>query len=171
MKKISFILLGLCLIISLFSGCNGGNGSDKPLVVVSILPLAEFTEQIGGDLITVSTMVPQGADPHTFDPAPSQMIQLADASMYVKVGAGLEFELAYMDKIEAMNKDMLIVDSSKGIDLLEASEHHHHDGDDDDETGIVVFVCGLPMHGQPPKQVDMDGFTHPVCFWYFTTSA
>ena len=133
MKKFFPLFISILMIISLLTGCNGEKKSDKTLVAVSILPLEEFVEKVGGDHISVYTMIPQGADPHTFDPAPSQMAKLSEAAMYVEVGAGLEFEIAYMDKIRSMNKDMVVVDSSKGLDLLEATEHHHHDGDDDDE--------------------------------------
>jgi zinc transport system substrate-binding protein len=38
--------------------------------------------------------------------------------MYAKVGSGIEFELSYMDKIEAVNKNMLVVDCSEGIELI-----------------------------------------------------
>ena len=133
MKKFFPLFISILMIISLLTGCNGEKKSDKTLVAVSILPLEEFVEKVGGDHISVYTMIPQGADPHTFDPAPSQMAKLSEAAMYVEVGAGLEFEIAYMDKIRSMNKDMVVVDSSKGLDLLEATEHHHHDGDDDDD--------------------------------------
>ena len=133
MKKFLPLFISVLMIISLLAGCNSEKKSDKTLVAVSILPLEEFVEKVGGDHIKVYTMIPQGADPHTFDPAPSQMAKLSEAAMYVEVGAGLEFEIAYMDKIKSMNKDMVVVDSSKGLDLLEASEHHHHDGDDDDD--------------------------------------
>ncbi len=133
MRAFLAVLLSGMLMITALSGCNSNNNEDDLLVVVSILPLAEFAEQVGGDHVTVSTMIPKGADPHTFDPAPSQMVQLEKASLYVEVGAGLEFEIAYMDKIQSMNKDMYIVDSSKGLELLEASEHHHHHDGDEEE--------------------------------------
>ena len=35
------------------------------------------------------------------------------------IGSGIEFEIRYMDKIKDLNKKMLIVDSSKGIELIE----------------------------------------------------
>jgi zinc transport system substrate-binding protein len=43
---------------------------------------------------------------------------VAEAKMYAKVGSGIEFELSYMDKIEAVNKSMPVVDCSKGIELI-----------------------------------------------------
>lgn len=62
-------------------------------------------------------MVPPGANPHSWEPRPSQIATLAKAEMYAKVGSGIEFELAWMDKLEAANKKMLIIDCSRGVQL------------------------------------------------------
>jgi zinc transport system substrate-binding protein len=43
------------------------------------------------------------------------------------VGSGIEFEVKSMDKIRDLNKNMLVVDSSKGIGLIEMTEHDHED--------------------------------------------
>ncbi|MEJ2740506.1 MAG: zinc ABC transporter substrate-binding protein, partial [Dehalococcoidia bacterium] len=70
--------------------------SDKTGIVVTILPLADFVQHIGGDRISVTVMVPPGASPHTYEPAPSQMVQVQNAAVYVKAGSGVEFELTWM---------------------------------------------------------------------------
>jgi zinc transport system substrate-binding protein len=123
-------LLVLILIIGLTSGGCAGTDSEngKPLVAVSILPLAEFVSRIGGDRLAVMVMVPAGADPHSYEPRPSQMTALSEAVLYVKTGAGLEFEIAYMDKIMAINPAMPVVDCAQGISLLEGEAHN--DGDE-----------------------------------------
>ena len=38
--------------------------------------------------------------------------------MYVKVGSGIEFERAWMDKLSGVNPRMAVVDSSRGIQLI-----------------------------------------------------
>ncbi|MEM3522835.1 MAG: zinc ABC transporter substrate-binding protein [Candidatus Bathyarchaeia archaeon] len=91
-------------------------------VVVTIPPQAEFVERIGGNKVKVTIMVPPGADPHTYEPTPSQLKEVSMAKMYAKLGSGIEFELAWMDKILSINKEMLIVDCSKGIDLIKAED-------------------------------------------------
>ncbi|MGB9678141.1 MAG: metal ABC transporter solute-binding protein, Zn/Mn family, partial [Candidatus Ratteibacteria bacterium] len=112
-KKISFILI-------LFSlGFKYTFGNEKIGVFVSILPLSEFVEKIGKDMVKVSVMVPPGASPHTYEPTPSQLKELSKAKMYVMVGSGIEFEIAWMEKIISLNKKMLICDCSKGINLIE----------------------------------------------------
>ena len=102
------------------AGCNSTpSETGKVGVAVSILPQAEFMERIGGDKVDVTVMVPPGASPHSYEPAPSQLTALSKAAMYAKVGSGVEFELTWMDKLIAQNQDMLVVDCSQGIQLLD----------------------------------------------------
>ncbi len=106
---------------------------DRVGVVVTILPQAEFVENVGGEKVRVTVMVPPGASPHTYEPTPSQMTALAKAEMYAKVGSGVEFELVWMDKLLATNPDMLVVDCSQGIELQEMvaeDEHEHSERED-----------------------------------------
>jgi len=91
---------------------------DKISVVVSILPVAEFVEKVGGDKVKVTTMVPAGADAHTYEPLPEQLKEISNAKMYAQVGSGLEFETVWMDKLTEINKNMLVVNSSKGISFI-----------------------------------------------------
>ena len=99
-------------------------------VVVTILPQAEFVANVGGDRVKVTVMVPPGASPHTYEPKPAQMKALAGAKMYAKVGSGVEFELVWLEKLLANNKEMMVVDCSKGIELREMvaghEEEHKH---------------------------------------------
>jgi zinc transport system substrate-binding protein len=134
----SFILLVLLVPVFLVISCRGTNQSDDKIgVVVSIAPQLDFVRAVGGEKVTVTVMVPPGADPHTYEPTPNQMVGVSKANIYAKVGSGIEFELAWMDKIGQQNKKMLIVDCSKGIKMMEMGENHgdeddgeHHQGED-----------------------------------------
>jgi zinc transport system substrate-binding protein len=100
-------------------------------VIVSILPQAEFAEKVGGDRVDVTVMIPPGASPHSYEPAPSQLAQVSNASLYCEVGSGIEFELAWMDRITSMNKNMVLVDCSKGIELISGDpDREDHSGTD-----------------------------------------
>lgn len=104
-------------------------GKDKLKIVTSIAPLAYFIENIGGDRVDVTTLIPPGGNPHTYEPTARQMNILSRADLYVKVGSGIEFELMWMKKIESLNKNMPVCDSSKGIALIEVNDHeveHEH---------------------------------------------
>jgi zinc transport system substrate-binding protein len=87
-------------------------------VATTIAPLSDFVIAVGGDRVDVTVLVPAGAEPHTYEPTPSQMKDVAKANLYVMNGGGLEF---WMDKVLQVNKDMLIVDSSRGVKLVNES--------------------------------------------------
>jgi zinc transport system substrate-binding protein len=136
-KLIFSVLLASALLVGCIShddstsGAISGNASEndsenatnnalhKINVAVTIAPLAEFVRAVGGDRVEVTVMVPPGAEPHTFEPTPSLMVKVARADLYVMNGAGLEF---WMDRLLETNREMLVVDSSEGIDLLNENE-------------------------------------------------
>ncbi len=120
MKRAPFIIMALILLVEALGGCTVQESStDRLVIATSIEPLAGFIEKIGGEKVEVLVMVPAGADPHTYEPMPDQMKSLSRAVMYASVGAGLEFELVYLDKLFDINPHMLKVDCSDGIDLLQ----------------------------------------------------
>ncbi len=98
-------------------------GEEGIGVVVTILPQADFVKNVGGDKVQVTVMVPPGASPHTYEPTASQLKEVSKAKIYFKVGSGVEFERAWMDKIMAVNPDMQVVDCTKGITKLGKDPH------------------------------------------------
>lgn len=96
-------------------------------VAVSILPQANFVEEIGQDKVQVAVMIPPGGNPHTYEPTPGQLKALSDSVLYFKVGSGLEFEMQWLEKISSLNQSMQIINSSHGIVMIPMAEHHHHD--------------------------------------------
>jgi zinc transport system substrate-binding protein len=96
-----------------------GNASYKITVAATIAPLGDFVKAVGGDKVSVTVVVPPGAEPHTFEPTPSLMVGLSRADLYIMNGAGLEY---WIDRLLETNKNMTVLDSSKGIPLLAESE-------------------------------------------------
>jgi len=91
--------------------------------VVSVLPQKTFVEAIGGDKVNVSLMVKPGNSPHSYEPKPSQMKDIAKADIYFAMG--VEFEEAWLPKFANQNKKMKIVSLAKGIEKIEMEAHHH----------------------------------------------
>ena len=130
MKKKMLLVVGVMIIIFLLGGCSctiqqteEEAGKKEIGVVVSILPQAEFVEKVGGDRVKVTVMIPPGASPHTYEPKPSQLKEVSMSSIYAKVGSGIEFELVWMDKIIDVNKEIMVIDCSKGVDIIEGDPH------------------------------------------------
>jgi zinc transport system substrate-binding protein len=114
------VILVFLLIAPLLCGCVSQNEppTGKINVATTIAPLSDFVIAVGGDRVDVTVLVPAGAEPHTYEPTPSQMKDVAKANLYVMNGGGLEF---WMDKVLQVNKKMLIVDSSQGVKLVNES--------------------------------------------------
>ncbi len=137
------LLLPSVLVISAVSCGEKDETGEKIGVVVTILPQAEFMGSIGGEKVDLTVMVPPGASPHTYEPSPSQMTALAEAEMYARVGSGVEFELVWMDKLIATNKDMLVIDCSRGVELQEMLGTH------EDKHGMVdPHIWMSPLNAQ-----------------------
>jgi zinc transport system substrate-binding protein len=64
-------------------------GTQIP-VITSFYPLAFFTQQIGGDLVDVQTLVSPGIEPHDFEPTPQDIARIQKAKLFIYNGAGLE---------------------------------------------------------------------------------
>ena len=109
-------LLVLLLLAALLSGCVSQRESSGQIkVATTIVPLGEFVHAVGGTRVLVTVLVPPGVEPHTFEPSPSQIREVADADIYAENGAGLE---SWMDNILLVNPHMLVVDTSKGVSLV-----------------------------------------------------
>jgi len=103
------------------TGDEGKNESDIISAATTIAPLAGLISAVGKDRVRVAVIVPPGAEPHAYEPSPSQMKEIADADIYIMNGAGLEF---WMEKALLVNEDMLVVDSSRGVELLNEDGKH-----------------------------------------------
>ena len=129
MEKVQLFGVGIALVTVFLIGTLASpylvpkTANEKMKVIVTIPPQAEFVEKLGEDKVDVIVMVPPGASSHTYEPTPSQMVEVSEAKMYAKVGSGVEFELKWMDKIIEQNKDMLIVDCSNGITKIGEDPH------------------------------------------------
>ncbi len=117
----------LIVFIGMFSVIlfSPGNAAEQVQVVVSIPPQTYFVKQIGGELVNVISMLPEGGFPHQFEPAPAHMKILSKAGVYVRIN--VEFENVWWDKIAAVNPNLHIVDSTQGVASIEASAQHDHD--------------------------------------------
>ena len=97
--------------------------AEKVPVIASIFPLADMIQQVGGDHVEVTFVLPAGASPHTFEPKPSLLMKFSTARIFFMVGAGLEF---WAEKfIDLTRPGLMTVVLSEGVDLIETTEHDH----------------------------------------------
>ncbi|NIP44755.1 MAG: zinc ABC transporter solute-binding protein [candidate division Zixibacteria bacterium] len=125
MKRIPILIL---IPILLLLPCKSG-ASQKTNVFVGIPPLEYLVERIAGDLVECHILLKPGESPHTFEPAPRQMIDLSQSSFYFALG--FPFESRIIEKLsEAENPR--IIDITAGTDRrymhshIDLDEEHPH---------------------------------------------
>ena len=132
-KNMFFCLLtALCLLLT---GCGGtntaGGGKDGSFhIVTSFYPMYVATINItqGVDGVTVTNMTkPQTGCLHDYQLMTEDMKTLENADAFVINGAGME---SFLDKVVEQQKNLKIIDASKGIELLK----------DDDEENPHVWL-------------------------------
>lgn len=101
---------------------NSGTEDDGTIIIfVTIPPQKEMAEAIGGDYVTVKTLIPPGADPHSYEPSPGTLEEISKADAYAVVGSGLETEENWLYRITGLNPDLKIINCSSGVKFI-ASE-------------------------------------------------
>ena len=92
-------------------------------VVAATTDLAAIAAAVGGDLVTVETVVPAAVDPEAFEPRPADLDKVRNAQLLVRVGLGYDY---WLDKLVRQIGDPRLarggeayVDASLGIPLLE----------------------------------------------------
>ncbi len=135
LKKLVAVLL-CAITVSSLSGCENSKEtaaeSEKINVLVSFNAMQEFVTAVGQDKITVTTMIPDGIEPHDFEPKAQDLIALTDANVFVYNGLGME---NWVDKaIQASeNTQLIAINASEGADTItnteeeELQEHGQYD--------------------------------------------
>ncbi len=134
MKKHTLLLFLLSILIFTLVACSGDNAtsdtknkeetSNKLKIYTTIFPLEDFTKKIGGDLVDVESILPSGADAHTYEPTTKTMVSIADSDGFIYSGVGIE---SFADKIEESLKseDVAFINAGEGIELLAHTEDEH----------------------------------------------
>ncbi|MCH5585008.1 zinc ABC transporter substrate-binding protein [Shimazuella sp. AN120528] len=121
MKNRIIPLLAFALVFVLLVGCGRESRSSKPQIIVSLYPLQDFAQKIGGNLVEVTNIVPPGTEPHDFDPSPQDMIKLNKADLFLYNGAGLEAWVNHaIPNIDQTHT--LVVNTSAKIPLKKAKD-------------------------------------------------
>jgi zinc transport system substrate-binding protein len=97
--------------------------AEKISLFASVPPLQYLAAQVGGEAVTVESIVPPGQNPVNYDPTPKQLQRFADADIYIR--SGIPFEQAWMPRLDALNPGMLIVDARDNLPVTSAAEHMH----------------------------------------------
>jgi len=111
--------LGLLALACSLVGCEPASPpSAKPLVVGTFYPLYEFSRHVAGDRADVVSLVPTGVEPHDWEPAPQNVVQVQRARLFVYNGAGFEPWVEKILKDVPRGGTPVVVDATRGVSLV-----------------------------------------------------
>lgn len=127
MKKIFIKLAMLMVIPTILLGC--GSSSDKSSdkkksgkiqVMVSISPLKEFAEKVGGDKVDVESLVPDNMEAHDFELKTRDVENVMNEDLFIYNGAGMEDWLEQLEET-ASGSEVKFIDSSENSDIIQVN--------------------------------------------------
>lgn len=123
----------------LLTACGGQSASSAGLadspVLASTTLLADIAQSAAGERFRVLSLLPIGADPHSYQPAPQDVTKIAASKLLIVNGAGYE---RFLDALleNAGGKREIVVASSGLSSGLEADDPHFWL----DPNNVIVYV-------------------------------
>src|SRR5215213_4238905 len=119
---------GAGLLVAVIAvACAGGSRPTSSVglsVVTTTTVFRDFVKEVGGNRVSVRSLVPAGADVHTFDPAPSDALAVSAAQLVVMNGLGLDdwLERVVRDAGAANTALLKVGESVPGAEYISAPE-------------------------------------------------
>jgi len=133
MKKIILLLI-FVIVLSGFSGCRQRNIQNRDgllNITTTVFPAYDFVRQITGDRVNLTMLLPPGAESHSFEPSPRDIINIMNSDIFIYVG---ESERWIERIFQSMNTDgMTIFAMMDAVELLMIDEHDDDHACDDDD--------------------------------------
>ena len=146
----------LLVIGAVAAGCAAQRASeqqpssdDRLAVVASMSIIADFAEQVGGDAVDVTSLVPIGADPHVYEPTPSDARAVDDADLVLGNGVGLE---PWFDDLVAASGQQVVTVTDELSHLVVDDE----DGEDDPHLWMVPPLAATYVERIADELADLD---------------
>jgi len=123
------ILTIIILFLSLFSiSCEGREEKvvePKIRIITTLFPLYDFARNVGGGKVDVTLLLPPGVEPHGFEPTPGDILKINNADIFLYTGKYMEPWAG--DILKGIdNKNLLVIDTSKGIAFIKEANTHGH---------------------------------------------
>lgn len=147
------LIVLLTVFTLLIAGCRPASSSrtTDSAILTSTTFLADIARNVAGDRVKVESLLPIGADPHSYQPTPQDAANIADSRLLIV--NGMEYEHFIESLLENAGGERMVVTASDGIEALHAEEHagqeeagegHEHEAGDPhmwlDPNLVVTYV-------------------------------
>ena len=129
--RVLMLVLGV-LLFPMLAACGGeGEGSSEAAVevVATYSILGDLVENVGGESVQLTTLVGPNGDAHTFEPAPSDNAELAEADVVFENGLGFEPWLDDLYESSGSEAERVTVTDDVETRPVAREEHGHGEGE------------------------------------------
>ncbi|RTR28151.1 adhesin [Robertmurraya yapensis] len=158
-NKFKYVLTFISILFLAACSTSEKTESDKQngelTVFTTIYPLQFFTEQIGGELVTVENIVPPGTDAHSVEITTKKMLEVAKSDAFIHTGTGLEvFSDSVADSLK--NEDVLIVKATESVSFIDSTVGEAHSDSHEEEDDENHQESGEENHEDHGSTSDVD---------------
>lgn len=153
------------MVLVLLAGCGtsgstaaptaapAASGGKRLQVIATTSLVGDAVRQVAGNAADVTVLLPLGADAHSYEPTPQDIVMVSKADVVFVNGFGLE---AFMDRLLANAGNIRTVSVSDGITPLKLADEDHQEHDeataesgaahDDEHSGDDPHVWFNPLN-------------------------
>ena len=114
------LIVCLCVIM-LLCGCTlqnntSKNNGGKINIVTTVFPLYDFARNVAGDKANTDMLVTFGADVHSYEPTPRDIIKIIDSDLFINLGSSVD---EWTDKVTeaADGKSLNTLSAMDSVDI------------------------------------------------------
>jgi ABC-type Zn uptake system ZnuABC Zn-binding protein ZnuA len=119
-RYIACFCASILLLAVISTSCSG---VDAPEILTTTTVLADVTRNVAGDRFSVGSLLPIGADPHSYQPTPQDTARISESKLLIINGA--EYEHFLEGLIESANGERPLIEASAGLCLITDRESEH----------------------------------------------
>lgn len=119
------LIVFLTIFTLLIAGCTPASSSPTAdsAIIASTTFLADIARNVAGDRLKVESLLPLGADPHSYQPTPQDTSKVAESKLLIVNGA--EYEHFIENLLENAGGERKVIEASAGISPREEAGDPH----------------------------------------------
>ncbi|MCM1437224.1 MAG: zinc ABC transporter substrate-binding protein [Prevotella sp.] len=118
-SKLYLYCLSICLLLT---ACSDSSVSSRPTLSVSVPPQKYILSQLVDSLYDINVIIPENADPETYDPSMRTLAAIGKSKALFFVGAG-GFEDPVVASVKSNFAHLPVFDTSRGLNLIRDTHH------------------------------------------------
>ena len=142
----------LCMILAFLvtltaCGAPPAEADDGKLTVVAtVFPAYDFARAAGGELAEVQLLLPPGAESHSYEPTPADILAVQDCDLFIYLGGESDTWVeTILESVDLRGETLRMVDcvpllEEETVEGMESHEDHDHAHEEAEDLGLGEVV-------------------------------